>query len=103
MDMKTDMLSTMEQIQKTLDEYNMIQEDVKTITDTYKEACFQWCQANAFACLMEDVMMQMLDPEHRMKMQRLLLSLSLKSIHEKMLETYPWSGEEDEDEEDDDD
>lgn len=88
--MKSMMKQEMNKIDRILNLSNLSDDDKQTIQDAYKEICYQWCQTNAFACLSEEVMMQMLDMEQRLKMQKLIVKLSLNYVTQKMYETYPW-------------
>ena len=90
MGMKGAMLNYMNDVTEVLDRHNITGEERDIVTDTLKEAFFQWCESNAVACYKEEIMKQLMTEEQFQEYTRLFVHNFFPYEMEKLSETYAW-------------
>lgn len=85
---KTVQCLEMKEVQDILDRYNMTVDDKTVILDVLREANYQWSNANAFCCYLEDTLMgEMGEAQYYSFIGKSLPSMS-DYIMKKVEETY---------------
>ncbi len=75
-------------VQEILDKGNLSEEDKDTVMGSFKEMAYQWCQANATACAIEDAAKDVVDAATWQMIEMEAVRNGLQGI--KMAETYPF-------------
>lgn len=84
--MKSMMRMELADVNEALDHSNIGPEDRKTITDTLKEAFWQWAQCNASACAFEDYIMA---ADKDLFMEAANPARTMDAVMKKLAETFP--------------
>lgn len=86
--MKTVITEEVRSVQEILDKSNLSNEEKKAVIDSVKEMAYQWCQANAGACAIEEAAEKILTPVKWQEITLAAMTGSMSAI--KMAETYPF-------------
>lgn len=97
MSLKSMLLYEWEEIDKILKKYNVSAEDYNAIKDNYQDKCYQLCHINASACYFEDMFKQLVDEDVYRKFTLLYIQNFAGYKMEKMMQTFPWYGDDDSD------
>ena len=80
--------SEWEAVRKILDRYPMKEEDEKKVLSVILQANFEWSQANAFGCFMDEYLRDKLGPKKYMDFLKETMADMAGYITTKTLETY---------------
>lgn len=86
--MKAMLEAEMDEIRYAMKDLPKINQEI--VAEAYKALAFQFCQSNAFACFMEDIIKQIMTEEQYNRFVKLMMHNATGYTTEKMLETYPW-------------
>ena len=86
--MKSMLEAEMEEIRYAMKDLPKSNQEI--VAEAYKALAFQFCQSNAFACFMEDMIKQIMTEEQYVRFTKLMIHNATGYTTQKMLETYPW-------------
>ena len=94
--MKSAIEMEVEEVTEILNKYQLSQEDKEAVLNALKEMAYQWCQSNAGACLMEELVQERLTQEQYTELVKAYIHDTKGYRMQKMLDTYPDFGDDNE-------
>ena len=86
--MKTVITEETKMVHETLQRSNLSEEDQSNIMNAFREMAYQWCDANATTCAVEDAVTSIYGEK---VMEAVTTTAMTSGVHErKMAETYPF-------------